>query len=64
MRGEPWVMPAEDELLKRLDSASKSGSVTATKLLLEELRRRDGNDDSSFDRLDGENVTPIRSYGS
>jgi len=53
-------LPERDELLARLDAASLDGSVTATKLLLEELRREDENDEpsSKLDALD--NVTPIR----
>lgn len=53
-------MVDRDELLERLDKASRKGSVTATKLLLEELRRdADGQGNGSeLDELD--NVTPIR----
>lgn len=34
-------LPDRDELLRRLDEASRGGSVSATKLLLEELRREE-----------------------
>lgn len=56
------ALPDRDELLRRLNAASANGSVTATKLLLEELRRDDdGDSGSEFDDLDGDsNVTPIR----
>jgi hypothetical protein len=60
----PAEIPDEAELLARLDRASKKGSVQATKLLLEELRARDDDESSDFDRLDGENVTPIRRHGA
>jgi hypothetical protein len=55
-------LPDRDELLERLDEASRGGSVTATKLLLEELRREDdAATGSEFDDLDGDtNVTPLR----
>ena len=60
-RREKNAIPDRDELLARLDEASLNGSVTATKLLLEELRR-DSDDHaepgSTLDALD--NVTPIR----
>jgi hypothetical protein len=46
------------ELLRRLDEASANGSVTATKLLLEELRREEEPADDDFGDLD--NVTAIR----
>jgi hypothetical protein len=56
-------LPDRDELLCRLDRSSKKGSVTATKLLLEELRRDADEDDepSTLDALD--NVTSIRKAG-
>jgi hypothetical protein len=63
-RRDEWQMPSEEELLKRLDLASKSGSVQATRLLLEELRRDDGDEASDFDALDSGNVSPIRQYGA
>lgn len=56
-------LPDRDELLRRLDEASAKGSVTATKLLLEELRRDADNsepEDPFADLDDTENVTPIR----
>jgi hypothetical protein len=53
------MLPNRGELLERLDKASRAGSVTATKLLLEELRREEAEqDDAGFDELD--NVTPLR----
>jgi hypothetical protein len=45
------VLPDRDELLARLDEASRQGSVTATKLLLEELRR-DQAPDGVVDELE------------
>lgn len=53
-------LPDRAELLRRLDEASGKGSVTATKVLLEELRRdlEDRPVGSEFDELD--NVSPIR----
>jgi hypothetical protein len=59
MPTDPPERADRDELLRRLDVASRQGSVTATKLLLEELRREeDGASDGDFGDLD--NVTPIR----
>ena len=53
-----------DELLELAAEQARKGSVTAIKLLLEELRREDeGAGGSEFDDLDSgapSNVTPIR----
>lgn len=38
-------IPPEDELLRRLDAASKKGSVRATQLLLEARARKDADGD-------------------
>jgi hypothetical protein len=54
------VFPDRDELLERLNRASQKGSVAATKLLLEELKR-DADDDESESTLDAlDNVTELR----
>lgn len=44
-------LPDRDELLRRLDDASRAGSVTATVKLLEELRR-DMDDAAPEDELE------------
>jgi hypothetical protein len=45
------MLPEREELLERLNDASLAGSVTATKLLLEELRR-DEEPDAPEDELE------------
>jgi hypothetical protein len=45
------ALPGREELLRRLDEASERGSVAATKLLLEELRR-DQASESPEDELE------------
>ena len=57
-------LPSEETLLRRLDKASRAGSVSATVRLLEELRRGDDEEESELDRLDGGNVSPIRRRGA
>jgi hypothetical protein len=53
---------SREELLELAAEQAQKGSVSAIKLLLEELRRDAETTDlgSEFDALDGDNVTPIR----